>query len=291
MDLAGVSGHEWTKGNIARMYVRRGDARLGYIDLKTGGRVLERAAAMDDFEAYTTRWIVAHNRALASKGEKPLRLGAVALATPKAPAYDLAKNKPGEGVDLKAAQLATTISEAKRYTNRLVGKRSEDEAWQLGADGEATVAAELARLGPAWRTLHSVPVGNKGSDIDHVVIGMAGVFTVNAKNHSRSRILVNENYVSVSGNELPYARNSRFEAARTSALLTRACGFPVPVQGVVAIIAPAAKTVIKAQPKDGKVKILSHEHLAQYLSTRPAALTPEQAKVVYAKARNSTIWT
>ena len=290
MGLVGVSGHEWTKGKIARLYVRRGDARLGYVDLKTGGRVLERSGALDDFELFTRKWVAGYNRERALSGEPTLRLGPTAMTVPKAKAYDLALNKPGEGIEQKADELALTISDTTRYANQLVGKRSEDEAWTLGAEGEVAVAAELERLGRSWRVLHSVPVGNQGSDIDHVVIGRAGVFTVNTKNHSRSRILVNENYISVSGNELPYARNSRFEANRAAALLTRACGFPVPVQGIVAIIAPAAKTVIKAQPKDGKVCVLSHENLARYLSTRPPALTTEQTALVYAKARVSTVW-
>jgi hypothetical protein len=31
--------------------------------------------------------------------------------------------------------------------------------------------------------LHAVPVGDRGSDIDHVVIGHGGVYTVNTKTH------------------------------------------------------------------------------------------------------------
>lgn len=293
MTLAGVSGHEWSKGNIHRLYVRRGEVRLGWLNLKTGERTLERAAALDDFEEFTRKWAAAHNRERLAAGKAPLRLGVPELAgNPKAAKpYDLARNKPGEGIEQKAEELAGTISAQTRYANQLVGKRSADEAWQLGAEGEETVAAILAQLGPAWRTLHSVPVGRHGSDIDHVVISQAGVFTVNAKNHSRSRIHVNENYVSVSGKELPYARNSRFEASRTAGILTRACGFPVPVLGIVAIIAPEDKMTVKAQPKDGNVRVLRHEHLGRFLASRPVALTPEQAGTVYAKARNSTIWT
>ncbi|MBG6212216.1 hypothetical protein RCH23_000129 [Cryobacterium sp. CAN_C3] len=42
----------------------------------------------------------------------------------------------------------------------------------------------LSKLGPEWTVLHAVPVGSGSSDIDHVVIGPAGVFTINTKNHT-----------------------------------------------------------------------------------------------------------
>jgi hypothetical protein len=43
------------------------------------------------------------------------------------------------------------------------------------------VAKGLPKLDEAWRVLHSVPVGSRDSDIDHVVIGPGGVYTINAK--------------------------------------------------------------------------------------------------------------
>ncbi|MDP9431276.1 MAG: NERD domain-containing protein [Actinomycetota bacterium] len=49
--------------------------------------------------------------------------------------------------------------------------KTDERAWRIGADGEKAVAARLAELGDRWRVLHAVPVGERGSDIDHVVIG------------------------------------------------------------------------------------------------------------------------
>jgi hypothetical protein len=34
---------------------------------------------------------------------------------------------------------------------------------------------------PEWTVLHSVPVGTGSTDIDHIAIGPAGVFTLNTK--------------------------------------------------------------------------------------------------------------
>ncbi|BDZ50137.1 hypothetical protein GCM10025867_23780 [Frondihabitans sucicola] len=53
--------------------------------------------------------------------------------------------------------------------------------WFVDALGEIEVAERLRALGTrgeAWRVLHSVPIGAGTSDIDHVVIGPAGVFTL-----------------------------------------------------------------------------------------------------------------
>ena len=96
---------------------------------------------------------------------------------------DISTNAPGAAAreralaERSAAPFRTAIS-------RLLRIHNEERAWRIGADGEEPVAARLAKLGPDWRTIHAVPVGDRGSDIDHVVIGPAGVFTINAKNHA-----------------------------------------------------------------------------------------------------------
>ncbi len=51
--------------------------------------------------------------------------------------------------------------------------------WFAGAVGEMQVGRILAKLGEEWTVLHAVPVGEGRTDIDHVVIGPAGLFTIN----------------------------------------------------------------------------------------------------------------
>jgi hypothetical protein len=43
----------------------------------------------------------------------------------------------------------------------------------MGEKGEKLVTNELARLGEGWHVLHSIPVGDNCSDIDHLAIGPA----------------------------------------------------------------------------------------------------------------------
>jgi len=64
----------------------------------------------------------------------------------------------------------------------------ERAAWYRGALGEAAVGRLLEKLPEGWTVLHAVPVGKGDSDIDHVVIGPGGVFTINIKNHAGHKV-------------------------------------------------------------------------------------------------------
>ncbi|MBO0901763.1 NERD domain-containing protein [Cellulomonas sp. zg-ZUI222] len=115
---------------------------------------------------------------------------------------------------------------ASRASSRVFDVRTEERAWRIGADGEEAVAAQITSLGPQWRVLHAVRVGQRDADIDHVVIGPAGVFTVNAKHHPHASVWVRGDTFMVNGRRVPYVRNSRHEAGRASRLLTEHAGFP-----------------------------------------------------------------
>jgi hypothetical protein len=141
---------------------------------------------------------------------------------------DLALNRPGQAareqavVHRQAAPLKTIFA-------RVLGVHTQERAWRIGADGEQAVAAQLARLDSEWLVLHAIPVGNRGSDIDHLVIGPGGVFTINTKHHPDASIWVGGNTFMVNGQRQPYVRNSRHEAQRASRILTAASGFPIVV--------------------------------------------------------------
>jgi hypothetical protein len=57
--------------------------------------------------------------------------------------------------------------------------------WARGAQGERKVGAILDTLGPQWHALHDVSLGR--GNIDHVLVGPGGAFTVETKSH-RGRI-------------------------------------------------------------------------------------------------------
>ena len=82
----------------------------------------------------------------------------------------------------------------------------ERTAWYRGALGEATVGRLLEKLPEGWTVLHAVPVGKGDSDIDQVVIGPGGVFTINTKNHAGQKVWVAGRTLLVSGHPSGAAR-------------------------------------------------------------------------------------
>jgi hypothetical protein len=202
---------------------------------------------------------------------------------------DLAANLAGAEVR-KQALAAREAAPVKTVLARILRVHTDERAWRIGADGEEKVAAQLAKVAkkdPRWRFLHAIPVGERGSDIDHLVIGPAGVFTVNSKHHPRANIWVGGNTLMVNGTRQPYIRNSRHEAARAAKLLTATCGFPVHVEGLIVTVR-AEKVTIKEQPEG--VHVVERINLARWLRRRRGDHEPETLDAIFEAARRSTTW-
>jgi hypothetical protein len=170
---------------------------------------------------------------------------------------------------------------------KALGVHTDERAWRRGAAGEEEVARQLDKLGPSWRVIHSVPVGSNDTDIDHVVIGPPGVFTLNTKNHLGKRVTVYEYAIYVGGAQQPYIAKSRAEGKRGSKLLSCACGFGVVVHPVVVIMAD--ELVVKGSPK--QVDVVGRRRIAEWLDRRPSLLSPERIEAIYAVARRRSTWT
>jgi hypothetical protein len=132
-----------------------------------------------------------------------------------------------------------------------------------------------------------VPVGTRGSDIDHVVIGPSGVFTLNTKHHPDAKIWVGPNAFLVNGHQQPYLRNSRHEAARATALLTAGCDFDVPVTSL--IIAVGADLTIRTAASD--VTVLGRRDLTAWLKSQPNRLDDPTIARIHNAARRPATWT
>jgi len=212
------------------------------------------------------------------------------LAAGDLPWFDLAQNRPGERVK-EVAAYERYAAPFKSRLARVVGSHNRERSFRVGGKGEEKVGRELARLPNAWRALHSVPVGTRGSDIDHVVIGPGGVFTVNAKNHPDARVWVKGDTVLVNGQRVHYVRNSRFEAKRASSKLTELCGLPISVVGIVSLVGCNRGLEVKAQPSDGSVFVVARRNIVQWLTRHGEILDADQVERIFGIARRSTTWT
>lgn len=92
----------------------------------------------------------------------------------------------------------------------------------------------------------------------------------------------------VNGQRVPYVRNSRFEANRTSALLTAAVGFPVFATGVIAVMGATGGYKIKTPPDD--VIVTTRKEIAKTVSRRPEVLNDQQIEAICAAARRASTW-
>ncbi len=163
----------------------------------------------------------------------------------------------------------------------------EVRSWYRGALGELEVAAILTRLEPEWTVLHAVPVGSGDSDIDHVLVGPGGIFTVNTKNHSGRRIWVGGSTFSVDGHKQTHMRDSRFEAARAAKLLSAVAGGPVPVEPLIVVVRPASISRGKKKPS---VTVLASGSLYRFLMGRRRVHSDEAVAYLSMIAEERGTW-
>jgi len=314
--MSDVVMQRWVRYGHDRLYVQNTDGRrLGYWDNKTGAAQLQDESDRDAFfAALVDAGLTQAQPQPGAEAPAPLprqpaedfeQGGNDAQDTPPAPQpsqraeasaappaapqwHDLADNRAGVAVRTQAQQ-ARAEAPIRTALARLFGVHTQERAWRLGAEGEEAVAKRLSKLDHRWRVLHSVPVGSRDSDIDHVVIGPGGVYTINAKNHPDARIWVGGDTFTVNGRRVPYIRNSRHEAQRASRLLTEAVGLPVFVTGLLAVYGASGGFTVKKQPA-ADVVVLTRRETAKWLSRRPETLTAEQIDAIYDHARRSTTW-
>jgi hypothetical protein len=196
---------------------------------------------------------------------------------------DLAENLPGDSTRRKADELKAA-SPGKAFLARLLNVKTDERAYRKGSKGEEEVARRLRRLGPDWHVLHAIQVSEKGTDIDHLVMGPPGVFSLNTKNHLNANVWVAERVIMVNGKKVPYLRNSRSEGAKASKTLTSSCGYHVDVRPVIVVMAKSLK--FAGRPLD--VDVVPRKKIAPWLESQPIRLTPERVSEIYAAARRSS---
>ena len=289
----------WKRFGHDRLYVKGpGDLDLGYWDLATDQphpaspewlTVVADAAAAWKLVSPPPKAATPPTAAVVPHPAPALVAEVPAPVVPERPWVDLATNLPGEQVR-EVAVAARQAAPVKSVLARVLGVHTEERGWRIGADGEEKVAAKLAtvaRRDPRWRFLHSIPVGTRGSDIDHLAIGPGGVFTINAKHHPDAKIWVGGNTLMVNGQRTTYIRNARHEAERAARLLSASVGFAVPVDGLIVTV-NAGDLVVKSQPTG--ITVVARMQLGRWLLRLGTTLGDDQIDAIYEMARRSTTW-
>jgi hypothetical protein len=313
-EIPSMTVKRWTRYGKDRLYVSSKDGqRVGWLDLLTGQSTLEMPEFTDAFHEA----VRGHQQVL----EEVLQQG-IPQATPPVPEpattqpvqgsltppsaappdatmllpdwVDLALNRPGQGVRAEAESLLADMratSKFRTFVTRALDVKTDERAFRVGADGEESVGARLDRLtNHGCHVLHSIPVGNRGSDIDHLVITKGGVYPVNTKRHPGGKVWVGEKAILVNGQRTDYVRNSRYEGERVRKALLARLGFEVPVTPVLVFLTGTVlpQVTIKQMPPD--VVVLDRMDVPGAFKRSPDRMTTQMIEQVYEVARRSTTW-
>jgi hypothetical protein len=284
----------WRKYGHDRTYLTdESGTRLGWLNNSTGELTVESEPHREVLEAWA---FSPSDDGPQSVADAEAELGAADQANPAELEWsDLSSKRPGQAAREQAdAHHAEMKKRSKFWTGvaRVLDVNTDERAWRVGARGEETVGARLDKLADhGWHVLHAVPIGTKGSDIDHLLIGPGGVWTINTKNHPGKKIWVSPTQVRVDGHVVPYIRNSEFEADRVRRILVHSLSWEPPVKAALVFLTGTMipDVTIKEMPKD--VIILDRLDIPRFFRRSSTTLTPEAVAAVFEVARKSTTWT
>src|SRR5674476_898954 len=255
----------WRNFGHDRLYVRTvAGAELGWWNLTTGeGHALD-PRRTPELKRIVRDWLQANGHGAPARPvlrqvtpleadepqtpAKPRRAAGYAapVRTVVEASADLLSNRAGEALMRReVAELAAGRSSGRRFADSV----PVASTWEVGAVGEQLVADELRKLAaqdPRWGFLNSIPVNAKGTDIDHLVVGPGGVFTINTKHHRDARIWVAGDMLMVNGEKTWYIRNARHEAARATTRIAEASHLPIRAYGLVVPFASLPTVLDKA---------------------------------------------
>ncbi len=161
--------------------------------------------------------------------------------------------------------------------------------WYQGALGEMHVGRLLASLGPEWKVLHSVPIGAKDSDVDHILVGPNGVFVLNTKHHASASVWVGDVVLMINGEKTYHLRNARSENNKVAQRLATRVGFPVAVQSAIVTVGERSIKDIRSHD-DRPISVMSSMHLVRWLTSQQATHSPTQLEILALAAEEPETW-
>jgi hypothetical protein len=212
------------------------------------------------------------------------------IAAPTAPVPASMRDRVPAQALLEQVLLRQAAARPRTRIERLVGRdpiEPDARSWYTGAIGERSVAARLTALPAGWTVLHSLPVGRNGADIDHLVVGPGGVFTVNTKHHVDASVWVAGRTVLVSGSSRPMVQRAQTEARRVDRIVASVLADPPGVHAVIAVVG-AKRVTVRRAPRF--VTVLRAEQLSRFLRSRPQRLTPAEVRALAAAFDDPSTW-
>ncbi len=175
-----------------------------------------------------------------------------------------------------AAALLTT---AKRLSSR------SERAEYAAAKEEQRIDAELDDLPVGWFVVRPADLGalvSQDGEIDHVVIGPGGVFTIHLEHQPAAKVWVSEHKVTINGRDSDRMSQARFGARRAGGLLTTLCGFDVTVQSVLILIGAAT---VQTLSRPAELHVRTQHDLRDWLCMQPRRLSAGTVAAIHEHVR------
>jgi hypothetical protein len=189
------------------------------------------------------------------------------------------------GSGAQKARILRAAESVRALLARFLGVLTDERAPRRGANGERVAGWWLGRLPTGWHVFHDVPVGDEGTNIDHLVVGPAGVFTINTKNLT-GKVWVGPKSILHNRRRTDFLPKVSAEARLTSRLLSTAVGRPVEVRGALAILAD--DWTIKQRPAD--VYVDATRGVKDWMLRQPVTLGPHEVIELASAASKPGTW-
>jgi hypothetical protein len=186
------------------------------------------------------------------------------------------ESSAAEAIELPQQRpIAGLISSARRLSSRT------ERAERAALKEEQKIGDELADLPAGWFVLQSLDIDHHDPDdlhVDHSVVGPGGVFTIYVEHQLGAKVWVSEHAVTINGRQSNRLRRARFEARRSSRVLTDACGFNVTVQSVLILIGAATMQTLS---HPAEVHVRTQHDLRDWLCRQPPRLDSDMVRAIY----------
>ncbi len=290
MDVPDLQTKRWTRYGKDRIYVSDEEGqRVGWLDLQDGQAHLEVPEHADAFQ----QALAPYRTPLPPVAAQP-SAGAAAAAPAALQWLDLAQHRAGQLVRAEAEDRLAGMQARSRvgaFVARTLDLKTDERAYRVGAAGEEAVGRRLEKLHKhGWKVLHSIPVGQGDSDLDHLLIGPGGVFTVNTKNHPGKRVWVGQHVVKVDGHNTTYLVKARHETERATRLLSAAVSWQVPVKAVLVVLTGTVLPQVQVKQMPSDVLVLDRLDVPRIFRRAKRHLAEHQVQQVYEQARRSSTW-
>ncbi len=156
---------------------------------------------------------------------------------------------------------------ALRFASELWSPRQTTKAWRKGAEGEIRTARILERLGREYVIQHDLVLPGTRANIDHLVIGPTGIFTVETKNYS-DPVKVARGRVTCRGRSMErIVVQARAQSEAAGKALERR------VIPLVCVVGAGVKTGVLRPPVVNGVRFCNNRRLVSVINRGPAILS------------------